>query len=51
MAGYTSGIQRFYSSRRDKYGVGYTTATMPVIKGETWSIPGAQTVWFLGIGG
>ncbi|MDR1701515.1 MAG: hypothetical protein LBR56_01915 [Sporomusaceae bacterium] len=51
MAGYTSGVQRFYFSRRDKYGQGHTTATMPVIKGESWVIGGAQKVWFVGIGG
>lgn len=50
LIGYTSGIQRFYIAKRDKYGQGSVSGTMPVIKGESWSISGAQTVWFLRIG-
>ncbi|KAF9085405.1 hypothetical protein BGX29_001959 [Mortierella sp. GBA35] len=49
MIGYTSGVKRFFDSRRDKYGQGSNTALMPVMKEESYAIHGAQMVWFMGM--
>lgn len=46
----TSGTQRLYVAARDRYGQGSVSATVPIMKGETWSITGAQTIWFMQIG-
>ncbi|MDR0533086.1 MAG: hypothetical protein LBH01_03940 [Verrucomicrobiales bacterium] len=43
--------QRFEVSKRDEYGQGYTSATMPVCKDEYWKITGAKSVWFFKLEG
>ena len=43
--------QRFTVSKRDSYGQGYTSASMPVAKGEYWQISGAQSIWFFKLEG
>ncbi|KAK5827644.1 hypothetical protein F5H01DRAFT_409425 [Linnemannia elongata] len=49
MIGFTSGVQRFYDSRRDKYGQGNNSVLMPVMEGEEYNIQGAERVWFMGL--
>ena len=44
-------VQRFTVSKRDSYGQGYTSASMPVAKGECWQITGAQSIWFFRLEG
>lgn len=46
----TSGVERVYTSRRDKYGQGYTTVTCPVKKGESYSVSGAGYIRFMQLG-
>ena len=43
----TSGIQRTFAHGRSKYGVGQTSMTCPVKKGETYNVSGAAEIWFL----
>lgn len=50
ITGYTSGTQRFTMAGRSKYGQGADSMTMPVKKGETWDIAGANAIWFLPLG-
>ncbi len=47
LTGYASGIQRFAISERDRYGQGFVSGTMPVMRGEAWQFSGAQTVWLM----
>lgn len=44
---FVDGELRAEVSRRDKYGVGEVSATIPIKKGESWSISGAMRVGFM----
>lgn len=46
----TSGVERVYTAKRDKYGQGCTSITCPVKKGETYSVSGATYIRFMKIG-
>ena len=43
----TSGVQRTFAHGRSKYGVGQTSMTCPIKKGEKYTISGAADIWFL----
>ncbi|KAG0271437.1 hypothetical protein BGZ95_000754 [Linnemannia exigua] len=49
MNGYTSNVQRFSDSKRDKYGQGTNSVMMPIMENETYEIQGAERVWFMGL--
>ncbi|KAF9902005.1 hypothetical protein EC991_005415 [Linnemannia zychae] len=49
MIGHTSNEQRFYDSRRDKYGQGVNSTLMPIMENEMYNIQGAERVWFMGL--
>jgi hypothetical protein len=44
---YVNGARRVYDSMRDKYGQGYNSVSVPIMKGESWNITGAQSVGFM----
>lgn len=46
----TSGVERVYTAKRDKYGQGSTSITCPVKKGESYSVSGATYIRFMQIG-
>jgi len=39
-----NGVQRAYEDKRDKYGQGSISMTVPIRKGESWSVTGALTI-------
>lgn len=41
---YVDGAQRGYVDKRDKYGQGFESITIPIKAGESWWIVGAQTI-------
>ncbi|KAK3836703.1 MAG: hypothetical protein J3R72DRAFT_450327 [Linnemannia gamsii] len=49
MIGYTSNVQRFSDSKRDKHGQGSNSVLMPVMENETYEVQGADRVWFMGL--